>query len=288
MRSKLFVPGSRPELFDKAMNSAADGVSFDLEDAVAPERKAQARSQLADYLFGLKPTAKKIVVRINEISSRFYADDLQALVGSQMRIVNLPKVESPEQITELVNDLERLEGKQGLSSPLHILANIESPCGLRRAFDIAAAHPRVMGLQLGFADLLEPLGIDRYDAGTVRQLQLALRLAAGEAGVAAYDTAYAQIKDPEGFAGEAAAARRLGFAGKSCIHPSQIELANAAFLPSADDITRALAILEAEETAQASGVGAYQMDGQMIDAPFVRRARVIVEQARHAGLLNPL
>ncbi|NBB12570.1 CoA ester lyase [Pseudomonas sp. SLFW] len=286
MRSKLFVPGSRPELFEKALSSRADGVSFDLEDAVAESAKSEARAQLAGFLAHLPTTGKTIVVRVNGQDSAHYAADLEALVGTRLDIINLPKVESPEQILQLVADLERLERQHPSAANIRILANIESPRGLRLAAEIASAHPRVMGLQLGFADLLEPLGIDRRDTAVIRQLQLSVRMAAGEANVAAYDAAFAAIKDPDGYQEEARYARRLGFTGKSCIHPTQIDLANEAFLPSAEEIDRAQRFVTAADKADAAGVGAYTVDGQMVDAPFVIRARQVLEQARQAGLLT--
>ena len=175
MRSKLFVPGSRPELFNKAMGSAADGLSFDLEDAVAINVKSQAREHLRKFLGQPLNTAKKIIVRINAQDTKFYLDDLQAMVECQVDIINLPKVESREQIIRLATDLQKLEQACGRTSPIQILANIESPRGLRLAAEIAGAHGRVMGLQLGFADLLEPLGIDRHEPDVIRPLQLSVR-----------------------------------------------------------------------------------------------------------------
>jgi citrate lyase subunit beta / citryl-CoA lyase len=285
MRSKLFVPGSRPELFEKALASRADGISFDLEDAVAESAKATARQQLAGFLSELAPTSKTLVVRVNGQDSAHYAADVQALVGTRLDIINLPKVESAAQILQLVADLERLEHAHPSAANIRILANIESPRGLRLAAEIACAHPRVMGLQLGFADLLEPLGINRREASVIRQIQLAVRMAAGEAGIEAYDAAFAAIKDADGYREEARYARSLGFTGKSCIHPTQIDMANEAFLPAAEEIDRAQRVIAAADEAEAAGVGAYQVDGQMVDAPFVLRARTIVEQARQAGLL---
>ena len=285
MRSKLFVPGSRPELFAKALASNADAVSFDLEDAVDPSAKDRARLQLSDFLRTLGPTDKTIVVRVNDQTSSHYESDLIALFGTAMQVINLPKVESAEQIESLARRLDELEAQHGVSTPISILATIESPKGLRNAAAIAAASPRVTGLQLGLADLLEPLGIDRKDAWTLHQIRLNLRLAAGEAGVATYDSAFARVNDPEGFAAEAKSAKGLGYVGKSCIHPSQVDLANQAFLPDADQIAHALRVVQAAIKADAAGIGAYMVDGQMVDGPFVRSAQALLAQARSAGLV---
>jgi len=176
--------------------------------------------------------------------------------------------------------LARLESERGLARPIGILANIESPRGLRRAAEIAGAHPRVAGLQLGLGDLFEPLGIDRGDVAAVRQIQLTVRLAAGEAGVWACDAAYGAVKDPDGYKAEALAARRLGFLGKTCIHPSQIVLANDIFRPTDEEIAFAQRVLDAAGGAARDGIGAFTVDGCMIDGPFVKRAQAIIAIAR--------
>jgi citrate lyase subunit beta/citryl-CoA lyase len=175
--------------------------------------------------------------------------------------------------------LDELDAAAGNTQPTGLLVNVETPKALRRAAELATAHPRVAGLQIGYADLLEPIGIDRSDEAALAHIRIAVRLAAAEAGVAAYDGAFGQVSDPDGYRAECAAARRHGFAGKSCIHPSQIAIANEAFMPTAAEIARARTILAAAEDAQARGVGAYLVDGQMIDAPFLIRARAIVALA---------
>ena len=162
--------------------------------------------------------------------------------------------------------------------------HVESPRGIRLALEIAAADPRVAGLQLGLGDLFEPYGLDRSDARAVQAMQLAVRLAAAEAGIWACDTVYGTVKDPEGFTREAETARRLGFVGKSCIHPTQVPLANAVFRPSDAEIAAAGRVVDAAREAKARGVGAYLVDGRMIDIPFVRRAESILAAARRLGL----
>jgi citrate lyase subunit beta/citryl-CoA lyase len=170
--------------------------------------------------------------------------------------------------------------------PLGLLLNIETPTALRTAHALAAADPRVAGLQLGLGDLFEPLGIARNDASAVRQAMFAVRMAAGEAGVFAYDAAFADIQNQAGFSAEAQQARQLGFIGKSCIHPSQVALANAVFRPDDAEIAHALRVVEAARKADAQGVGAYVVDGKMVDAPFVRRAEAVLATARRLGLID--
>jgi citrate lyase subunit beta/citryl-CoA lyase len=282
MRSKLFVPGSRPELFAKAMASAADALSFDLEDAVAPSRKAEAREAVAGFLRQRLP-GKRVVVRVNPLDTPLFEEDLRALAVPGLDILNLPKVESAEDIRAAVSAIARL--KVDGDAPIGILANIETPRGLRLAAEIATADPRVMGLQIGYADLFEPAGIDRMDPAALGYVRVAVRLAAAEAGIAAFDGAYAGVAQPEAYRAEAEAAYRLGFTGKSCIHPSQIALANAVFRPGAAELAWARKVVAAAQDAAARGIGAFTVEGAMVDEPFVARARAVLaaSEALEAG-----
>ena len=287
MRSKLFVPGSRPELFDKALQGPADALSFDLEDSVAEERKEAARDALGALLRGGVPQGcgKTLIVRVNALDTPHFESDVAAVVQSGLDLLNLPKPDSADDVRAAVQALERAERRNGVTRPIGLLINIETPRALRIAHDLASAHPRVVGLQLGLGDLFEPLGIGRRQQQAVFQAMLAVRLAAGEAGVFAYDAAFADIRDAQGFSAEAQQARQLGFIGKSCIHPSQVALANAVFQPTAHEIGEALRVVAAARAASAAGIGAYVVDGKMIDAPFVRRAESILATASRLGLV---
>lgn len=287
MRSKLFVPGSRPELFAKAFAGDADAVSIDLEDAVEESRKAEARRAVAAFLTGTPPASGKIViVRANALSTPHFEADIAAVVGLRLDMLNLSKAETADDVRTASYALARAEKAAGLDRPVPLLVNIETPKGLRNAAAIACADPRVAGLQLGLADMLEPLGIDRTHVGAVEHLQLMVRLAAGEAGIWACDSAWANVRDMNGYRAEAERARRLGFIGKSCIHPSQVPAANAVFRPSDAEIAHALEVMAAKRSAQAKGLGAYMVDGQMIDGPFERRAEQIAEIASRMGLVQ--
>lgn len=287
MRSKLFVPGSRPELFEKALASEADAISFDLEDAVAYESKGSARSAVQAFIQQRSDARSKLlIVRTNALHSEFFTDDLAAVVRAGLDVVNVPKVEGPEDIVEIASRLGAIERDHALATPLGILATIETPRGVRLAASIAAADCRVVGLQIGFGDLFEPLGIQRSEAGAANAIRLAVRLAAAEAGRPAYDGAFVGVDDPEAFRRECEAARRYGLAGKSCIHPSQIEAVNDVFRPNAAEIAWAERIVGVAEAMLAKGVGAFMVDGVMVDGPFIDRARAVLtlagEADRHA------
>jgi citrate lyase beta subunit len=287
VRSKLFVPGSRPELFAKAMASEADALSFDLEDAVDESRKAEARNELAKFLRTLPPNSGKvIIVRVNGLETPHFQDDIEAIVGPGLDLVNVPKPESPDDIREAAVVIGAAERKAGLHAPIGILANIESPRAYRLAAEIATADPRVKGLQVGWGDLIEPLNMDRYNPAVIQSMLVWIRIAAGEAGVFAYDGAYANIKDPEGYRLEAEMSRRLGYLGKSAIHPTQVPIANEVFRPTDAEIAHSLRVVEAAADAKVKGIGAFTVNGKMIDGPFIRRAEEILTLARRLNLVS--
>jgi citrate lyase subunit beta/citryl-CoA lyase len=287
MRSKLFVPGTRPELFEKALGGAADSVCLDLEDAVSAPRKAEARETVRQLLEGRAAavSGKTVIVRVNAMDTPHFDADIAAVVRPGVHLINLPKPESPVHVRSAVEAMERAERANGVDTPVGMLINIESPAALRTAVQLASAHPRVAGLQLGLGDLFEPLGIVRREPAAIAQVMFAVRMAAAEVGIYAYDGAFADIGDSEGFRAEAMRSRSLGFLGKTCIHPSQVAIANDVFRPTDEEIAHARKVVEAAREADARGVGAYVVDGKMIDMPFVMRAHAIVASARRLGLL---
>lgn len=286
MRSKLFVPGSRPELFAKALAGPADAISIDLEDAVAEDRKAEARGIVREWLrSGTSSHGKLVIVRVNAMDTPHFEADLAAIVQPGLHVLNLPKPQSADDVHAAVDALRQAERANGVADPVRVLLNIETPRALREAAAIAGADARVMGLQVGLGDLFEPFGIARRETAAVQQVLMAVRLAAAEADVDAYDGAFADVRDTEGFVAEARLARRLGYAGKTCIHPSQVALANEAFRPTDDEIAHALRVTQAAEEAERNSVGAFLVDGRMVDRPFLLRARAIVASARRLGLL---
>lgn len=263
MRSKLFVPGSRPELFEKALASDADALSFDLEDAVPPDGKAAARAQVAAFLQSdvAQASGKTMIVRVNGLHTPDFADDAAALAEARFDLVNLPKCD----------DARSVEAAAAVIGARPVLATIETARGLARAGEIAA-HENVVGLQVGLNDLFATLGIERR-AEHVHAALWTVRMGAGDAGCFAMDGAWPEIADEQGFRAEAELGRSLGFVGKSCIHPKQVVLANAVFAHDAAALDRAERIVSASETARAAGHGAFVLDGEMIDRPAIDRAR---------------
>lgn len=284
MRSKLFVPGARPELFDKAMAGPADALSFDLEDSVPEAGKQAAREEVAGFLAraDIAASGKLIIVRTNGTDTPHFAADLAAMAVPGVWLLNVPKIESAAQVREVAAALEQAEAANAVTRPIGLLLTIETPRGLRLAAELAAAHPRVAGLQLGLGDLFAPHGISR-DPCNVRAALFAMKMAAAEAGVFACDGAWPDVADRDGFRTEAEMAQRLGFIGKSCIHPSQVMLANEIFSVPEALIEEARQIVTAATEAGHHGHGAFLFEGRMIDLPFLRRAEALLASARPAS-----
>jgi citrate lyase beta subunit len=287
MRSKLFVPGSRPELFAKALAGDADSISFDLEDSVPEHSKAHAREQIADFLRSgtVRQSAKSIIVRINALGSPHFEGDLMAFACQPVALLNLPKAQSAADVRKAAVALESAERRNGVDRPIGLLINIETPRGLRLAPEIAAAHPKVAGLQLGLADLFESMHADRRSAANVHAAMFQMAMACAESGKFAYDSAYPDVADAEGFRREAEQARQLGYIGKSCIHPKQVALANEIFGAATLDVDTARRIVAAAQDAAQNGRGAFLLDGRMIDLPFVKRAEAVLAAANDSDRL---
>ena len=208
MRSKLFVPGSRPEFFEKAMRSAADALTFDLEDAVAPAQKPAARRAIGDFLASLNRGGDKVmIVRSNGVDHPQFAEDVDAVMCTSLDYISLPKLESADEVRRAVQAIAAAETRKGIDRRVGILATVESPKGLRLAYDITSADPRVAALQVGLADLFAPLRIERH-AAALGPVRFAIKMAAAEAGVPAYDTVWTDVADRAGYERDARDALR--------------------------------------------------------------------------------
>ncbi len=281
MRSKLFVPGARPEFFAKALSGAADALSFDLEDAVAEVSKAVAREAVAAFVSSaeVQRSGKIVIVRTNALDSNHFAADVAAVVRQGVALINLPKIDSADAVLAAVHQIEAAERANHVADPVGLLVNIETPTALAGAARIASAHPRIKGLQLGLADLFEPHAINRSDPRNVHAAMFALRMAAAQAGVFVMDGAYAALDDDAGYVEEARMARGLGFAGKTCVHPRQVPLANAVFAPTDAELSQARHMVDAARDAGAGSHGAFTVNGRMVDAPFLKRAEALLANA---------
>ena len=269
-RSVLFMPGSNPRALEKARALPADGLIFDLEDAVAPEAKETARAAIAAAVTAGGYAPRELVLRVNPIDTVWGHADLATAATLPIGAVLLPKVENAERVRLTLELLDAL----GAPPELAVWCMIETPLGVLAAADIAAASPCIGALVLGTSDLANDLHArparDRLPLLTALGLVL---LAARAHGRAVLDGVHLDLADPEGFAAACRQGRELGFDGKTLIHPDQIAPANAIFAPSVEEVARASRLIAAYAAANASGKGAARFEGRLIEALHVDEAQ---------------
>lgn len=277
-RSVLFTPGDQPELLRKAPRSGADVIVFDLEDAVSPDRKSDARAAIASVLSDPKfdPDCE-VCVRVN-VSSEAIEADLEAMVESDsgdplVDSVMLPKVASAGDVRSLVDRLA------DHTAPLPVFALVESAAGVLAAPEIASV-PETTALVFGAEDLAADIGATRTAEGMeVLYARERVVLAAAAADIDAIDTVFTDFTDESGLREESAFASQLGYDGKLAIHPTQVDPITETFAPTCEDVEWARDVLAAKRAADDAGRGVFKVDGEMIDAPLIARAERIIDRA---------
>ncbi|MBJ31462.1 MAG: CoA ester lyase [Acidimicrobiaceae bacterium] len=293
-RSELAVPGSNPSMFEKAAASAVDYVFLDLEDAVAPADKEQARRNVIEGFRDIdwQGTGKTISVRINGIDTHYMYRDVVDVVeqaGTHLDTILIPKVGVPADVYMVDAMVTQIEEATGLEpGSIGIEALIETTLGMANVEAIAKSSPRLEAMHFGVADYAASCrarttnigGLNPDYPGDQWHQALSRMLVACRAyGLRPIDGPFGDFNDPEGYLDGARRAAALGYEGKWAIHPSQIELANEVFSPPTAEVDRARRILAALEEAAAEGRGAAQLEGRMIDAASARMAENVVAQA---------
>jgi citrate lyase subunit beta/citryl-CoA lyase len=292
-RSELAVPGSNPNMFEKALASAADFVFLDCEDAVAPDDKPRARQNIIAALNDLdwRGRGKTVSVRINGLDTHYMYRDVVDIVeqaGANLDTILIPKVGVPADVYVVDCLLTQIETAYGLKNRIGIECLIETTLGMANVEAIAQSSPRLEALHFGVADYAASCrartvsigGLNPDYPGDQWHASLTRMLVACRAyGLRAIDGPYGDFNDPDGFVAAAKRAAALGFEGKWAIHPTQIVLANEVMSPAPAEVDRARRILVALAEAAAAGRGAAQLDGRMIDAASARMAENVVRQA---------
>ncbi len=304
-RSELAVPGSNPRMLEKAPNAGADVVFLDLEDAVAPDEKEQARKNVIAALNDLDWSKCSVSVRINGLDTHYCYRDLVDLVegaGAHLDTILIPKVGTPSDVKFVATLLEQIEAAKGLA-PINLHVLIETALGMANVEQIAQTCPeRMEAMVFGVADyaastqarttnmggpnpdyvmLTHPddTGARARHWGDQWHFAISRMVVACRAyGLRPIDGPFGDISDAEGYIAVARAVASLGCEGKWAIHPSQIPLANEIFTPSGPEVTRARSILEAMDKAAAEGKGAVTLDGRMIDAASIRQAQTLLSK----------
>ena len=292
-RSLLFVPVTQRRFVDGAARRGADAIILDLEDSVAASEKPRARLLVGEAAGIVSQGGADVVVRINR-PWRLAVRDLEAVVGPQVLALALPKVDSAEHVRTIAEIVGELEAERGMAAgTTRLVAMVETAAALFRIAEIARADPRLVGLNLGAEDFALSAGMLPEAEGLLMPKQVCV-FAARAAGILplGFIGTVAEFRDLDGFRATIRRSRRLGFAGASVIHPSQIAILNDEFRPSPGEVEHARRVLAAYDEALAKGVGAVTVDGRMIDVPIVERARLVVAReaaiaAREAGMRPP-
>jgi citrate lyase subunit beta/citryl-CoA lyase len=279
-RSRLYVPGNQPKLMVSAGLYGADGVILDLEDSVPPAEKDAARVLVRNALVALDWGLSERMVRVNQ--GDLGDQDLAEIALHNPHTVLLPKVESTAQVGRAAEVLQRFAG----ANAAFLMPILESPLGIHRAFEIAAAEPSVVALTLGLEDLSAELAAPRTVEGSesffARQITV---YAARAAGVQPIASVFSDIEDEHGLAEYVRRERGLGFDGVGCIHPRQIPVVHRALAPSEAEIERAVKIVRAAREAEARGIGAVAVGAKLVDPPIVAQAQRTLALAVAAGVL---
>ena len=282
MRSLLFVPGNRPDMLDKALGMAPDVYVPDLEDSVPVSEKVSARNTLASFLARLTDNNPLVIPRINALHSGLMEEDLAVAVGPHTYGVTVGKIASADDVRSVVAVISDLEKQEGLAvGIIKLVPWIETAMALVNAYEISSASSRVVAVAFGAEDFTRDMGIPRSkDDIEIVYPRGAICVAARAAGVLALDTPFFRFRDLEGLERDSITARGYGFGGKFAIHPSQIDVINEAFSPSAEEIEHAREVIQVYEKAEQCGSGATSLVGEVIDAPVVTRARDLLAMAK--------
>lgn len=288
MRTSLYAGGTSPVKIIQAGFYNEDCLVYDLEDSVSAREKDAARFLVCNAIKYQRPKDKYIVVRVNGIYSRELDEDLEAVVRAQPDAIRIPKVEYASEVAGIDQKITAIETKAGLPlGKIKIWCNIESYLGVLNAREIAKASPRVAAMALGAEDFTASMSAQRTKPGwEIFYARNAILMACREAGISAQDAVFSDINDQEGLERDLEMTRTLGFDGKTCVHPRQIDAVNACFTPSLKEVRYAQRVLAALEEAARNHTGVCTLDGGMVDKPMELRARTTLAKARAAGIIK--
>ncbi|PIQ08592.1 MAG: citrate lyase ACP [Ignavibacteriales bacterium CG18_big_fil_WC_8_21_14_2_50_31_20] len=270
-RSRLYLPGNEPKFYPNAGLHKPDGIILDLEDSVAPTEKDAAQLIVRNALRSIDFYGSERMVRINQLPLGL--NDLKFIIPHNVHVILIPKVETAEQILQVEAKVNELILANKLKNEVFFMPIIESALGVINAYSIATASKYNCALAIGLEDYTADIGTQRTNEGKESfYARASLINAAKAAGIQAIDTVFSDVNDMEGLRDSVIEAKGLGFEGKGCIHPRQIQVVHEAFAPTQIEIEKAQKIVAAFEEAKAKGIGVVSIGSKMIDAPVVKRA----------------
>ncbi len=277
-RSRLYLPGNEPKFYPNAGLHKPDGIILDLEDSVAPDDKFSARYLVRNTLRSIDFYSAERMVRINQLPAGL--EDLKFVIPHNVHVILIPKCESAQTVLDVEEEINILKTTNNINGNIYLMPIIESALGVVKSFEIATASENVCALAVGLEDYTADIGVERtLDGKESFYARCAVINAAKAAGVQAIDTVFTDINDMEGLYASVIEAKSLGFEGKGCIHPRQIEIIHKAFTPTDKEIEKAKQIIDAYEKAKKEKSGVVALGSKMIDAPVVKRALKIIELA---------
>jgi citrate lyase subunit beta / citryl-CoA lyase len=282
-RSVLYMPGANARALEKAQGLPADALILDLEDAVAPDAKAEARERVCEAAASDRYGRREVAVRANGIGTPWHDDDLRAIAAAGPAAVVVPKIDSAADVHTVEKALEA----GGAPDSTRIWAMLETPVAMLHAEEICSASERLAVLVMGTNDLAKELQAEHVPGRQPLLPGLGLCLLAARAtGKVILDGVYNDIKNADGFEAECRQGRQMGFDGKTLIHPSQLEPCNRIYAPASDEVERSQRIIDAFEEAEAEGRGVVTVDGRMIENLHVEQARRTLAQAEAISALE--
>ncbi len=282
--SRLYLPGNTPSMMLNAGLHSPDGIILDLEDSVAPEKKAEARYLVRNALRSLNFYGVERMVRINQ--GDLGLTDLKYIIPHNVHLILIPKCESAESLVKVDQEIQKIKKLNKIENQIFLMPIIESALGVENAFDIAGASKNVVAVAIGLEDYTADLGVQRTNSGE-ESLYARMRLvnAARAAGVQAIDSVFSDVSDMDALKQNVLRSRALGFEGMGCIHPRQIEIIQKAYAPDDVEIEKAKRIVLAFREAEKQGLGVVSLGSKMIDPPVVTRALRTITLAEKLNLL---
>ena len=284
-RTMLFVPGNNPKKIVGAEVYGADCIIYDLEDSVSVFEKDSARI-LVKYALRYNRPECRIGIRINQSDTPYYKEDVECMVPLKPDFLRLPKAECAEDIINLDRLITKTEKEFDIpEGSVKIVASIENALGVMNSYKIASASKRMLAIGLGAEDFRTDMGMQRSEsAEEILFARNLIALHAHAANIKAMDYVYSNFKNEEGFRADTLLGKKLGYTGKSVVHPSQVSIVHEIYTPSEEEIDNAKAIFAAYEEALKCGSGVTSLNGKMIDKPMVTRAMADLSSAKAAGM----
>jgi len=285
-RTMMFLNAQKASLVKDAYIYKPDSIIFDLEDAVAENQKDSARIALYNALKSIDYKGIELVVRINGLDTPHFKEDIRAAIAGGIHTVRVPKTETTEDVRLAEAEIEKAEKEFGVTvGRTLMMAAIETPLGVMKAYELAKSSERMMGISFGAGDYVRTMRTTRSPEGVeLLGARTQVVIAARAAGIMCFDTVYLDVDNMEGFANEVKLIKQLGFDGKSIISPKQIPITHQIFAPTQAEIAKAETTIRAIDEYAKDGIGVFTVDGQMIDIAMLEGAKRTIALAKASGI----